>query len=379
VHVAELSRALGARGVEVVVHTRRDDGGLPRRVELAEGVQVDHVDAGPPKSIPKDDLLPYMHAFAQDLKLSWMQGPPDVVHAHFWMSGIAALEAARPLGIPVVQTFHALGLEKRRLQGAGDTSRPERLRLEADVACAVDAVIATASQEVFSLRRLGAEPRRVTVIPCGVDLEHFSPVPRRVARDGALRVVWVGRLVERKGVGTIIEALAGAPDVELVVAGGTERRELPRDPEYQRLVALADAHGVRGRVRFLGRVGREQASKLLRSADIAVCVPWYEPFGMVPLEAMACGVPVIGAAVGGLLDTIVDGVTGLHVPPRDPGRLAAAINGLVADPSARVRLGAAGAARASALYGWGRIAEQTLQVYEALAAGESLDVVEGVR
>jgi glycosyltransferase involved in cell wall biosynthesis len=379
VHVAELARALGVRGVEVVVHTRRDDSALPRRVDLAANVQVDHVDAGPPTCIPKDDLLPHMQAFAQDLELSWLQDPPDVVHAHFWMSGIAALAAARPLGIPVVQTFHALGLEKRRVQGPGDTSRPERLELEAGVACAVDAVIATASHEIFSLRRLGAEPGRVTVIPCGVDLERFSAGAPQVAHDGRVRVVWVGRLVERKGVGTIVEALAAAPDVELVVAGGPERSELPRDAEYRRLVALAHAHGVSDRVHFLGRVGREQASDLLRSADIAVCVPWYEPFGIVPLEAMACGVPVIGAAVGGLLDTIVDGVTGLHVPPRDPARLAVAINELVADPAARARLGAAGAARARAVYGWDRVAEQTLQVYEALTAGQSLDAVGGIQ
>ena len=375
VHVAELARALGACGVEVVVHTRRDDAALPRRVELAEGVQIEHVDAGPPRFVAKDDLLPHMEAFARDLELSWLQDPPDVVHAHFWMSGIAALEAARPLGLPVVQTFHALGLEKRRLQGASDTSRPERLELEASVARAVDAVIATASQEVFALRRLGAETRRVTVIPCGVDLERFVPGPARRPAGGPLRIVWVGRLVERKGVGTIIEALAAAPDTELIVAGGPERRRLPRDPEYRRLAGLARDHGVADRVRFEGRVGRERASALLRSADMAVCVPWYEPFGIVPLEAMACGVPVIGSAVGGLLDTIVDGITGLHVPPRDPARLARAINALAADPAARERLGAAGAERARELYGWERIAEQTLQVYAAVAAGDAVDAV----
>ena len=152
--------------------------------------------------------------------------------------------------------------------------------------------------------------------------------------------------------------------------------ELERDPEYRRLAELAELLGVGGRVTFEGRVSRTQACELMRSADIAVCVPWYEPFGIVPLEAMACGVPVIGSAVGGLLDTIVDGVTGLHVPPRDPAQLARAINRLVADPALRERLGAAGAARARELYGWDRIAGQTLAVYQAVSAGQSLQAVE---
>jgi D-inositol-3-phosphate glycosyltransferase len=237
-------------------------------------------------------------------------------------------------------------------------------------------VIATASQELFSLRRLGTDPRRVTVVPCGVDLTLFSPPASRPEPSGLLRIVWVGRLVERKGVGTIIEALATAPGVELIVAGGPDRRDLCGDAEYRRLAELAERVGVAGRVRFSGRVGRTEASELLRSADIAVCVPWYEPFGIVPLEAMACGVPVIGSAVGGLLDTIVDGSTGLHVPPRDPARLARAINQLVADARLRARLGAAGAERARALYGWDRIAEHTLAVYEAVVAGVSLEAVE---
>jgi glycosyltransferase involved in cell wall biosynthesis len=261
------------------------------------------------------------------------------------------------------------------VQGVRDTSRPERLELEAGVARDVDAVIATSSQELFLLRRLGADPRRVTVIPCGVDLASFSPAGGRPPRP-LLRIVWVGRLVERKGVGTIIEALASVPDVELLVAGGPDRRALQDDAEYRRLAELAGQIGVAGRVRFLGRVGRAEACDLLRSADIAVCVPWYEPFGIVPLEAMACGTPVIGSAVGGLLDTIVDGVTGLHVPARDAERLAAAIELLAADADLRARLGAAGAERARALYGWERIAAQTLAAYEAVLAGVSLEAVE---
>jgi glycosyltransferase involved in cell wall biosynthesis len=284
------------------------------------------------------------------------------------MSGLAALDAAGPLGVPVIETFHALGAEKRRNQGVHDTSRPERLALEARVACEVDAVIATATAETFSLRRLGTHAERIAIVPCGVDLERFCPAAAPPVRRPRVRIVWVGRLVERKGVATIIEAIARVPGTELVVAGGPALAGLGGDPEHRRLAALAAELGVADRVRFAGRAGREQAAELLRSADIAVCVPWYEPFGIVPVEAMACGVPVIGSAVGGLLDTIVDGETGIHVPPRDPASLAGAITRLVADPALRRRLGASGAQRAREHYGWPQIAQRTLDVYEAMTS-----------
>ncbi|MGZ6827584.1 MAG: glycosyltransferase, partial [Mycobacteriales bacterium] len=202
VHVAALATALARRGCDVVVHTRRDDPALPRRVRLAQGVTVDHVPAGPAEVLPKDELLPHMHAFAQDLRRQWLSSRPDVVHAHFWMSGLAAVEAARPLGVPVVLTFHALGVVKRRHQGSRDTSPPERLALEQRLVHEVDQVLATCSDEVFELLHLGADRSRVGVVPCGVDPELFrpdGPAARRSRRR--LRIVSVGRLVERKGVG----------------------------------------------------------------------------------------------------------------------------------------------------------------------------------
>jgi D-inositol-3-phosphate glycosyltransferase len=384
VHVAALSAALARLGAEVVVHTRRDDPELPPRVEAAPGVIVEHVDAGPAAPIPKDELLPHMDQFAHRLRESFRADPPDVVHGHFWMSGRAALAAARPLGIPVVQTFHALGVVKRRHQGARDTSPPTRLREEATVAREADRIVATCSDEVFELVRMGADLRRVAVVPCGVDLELFRPEgpaaprssapdvpghPPGVPRTPPFRLLVVSRLVERKGIGNAITAMAKVPEAELVVAGGPPAAELARDPEARRLTALAERLGVAGRVRLLGRVGRAELPALYRSADLVVNVPWYEPFGIVPLEAMACGVPVVASAVGGLVDTVVDGVTGVHVPPRRPGLVAEAVAGLLADPARRAALGAAGARRARRRYGWDRIARSTLEVYAGLPAG----------
>ncbi len=367
VHVAALAAAMGRRGVEVVVYSRREDPSAPRRARFAPRVVVEHVDAGPLEPIPKDLLLPYMDAFAEELKGAWCSWRPDVVHAHFWMSGRASLAAARPLGIPVVQTFHALGVVKRRHQGKKDTSPPERLAEEEKIINGADRIVATCSDEVFELLRLGADPHRISVVPCGVDLDLFRPEgPTEKRSAGTHRLVVVSRLVERKGVGNVISALPDVPGTELVIAGGPDARALEDDTEARRFRALARSLGVQDRVHLRGRLSRESVPALMRSADAVVCVPWYEPFGIVPLEAMACGVPVVISAVGGLVDSVVDGVTGLHVPPRRPDRLAAALRSLLADPELRASLGAAGVRRARSRYGWARIADATLEAYASL-------------
>lgn len=372
VHVAALSIALAQHGHEVAVYTRRDDESLPARVPLLPRVTVHHVDAGPARQVPKDALLEYMPAFADRLRAALEARHPDIVHSHFWMSGWAALEATGPLGLPLVHTFHALGVVKRRHQQAADTSPPARLGHELELTRRADRIVATCSDEVAELRRLGAEPGRLEVVPCGVDLERFTPVgaaePRPPRRH---RLVSVGRLVERKGIDDGIRALAHVPGADLVVAGGPAPADLDRDHEVGRLRRLAAGLGVADRVDFRGCIAREQVPPLLRSADAVLCVPWYEPFGIVPLEAMACGVPVVATAVGGMLDTVPDGLTGVHVPPRRPERLAAAVQRLLADPALRARLGRAGEQRARARYGWDRVATATVAVYRDVLAARS--------
>lgn len=375
VHVAALATELGRLGADVVVHTRRDDPDLPRQVRLAPRVVVDHVPAGPPEQVPKDELPPYMGTFAEHLARAWRRRRPAVVHAHFWMSGQASVAAAAPLRIPVLQTFHALGVVKRRHQGAKDTSPPQRPAVERRLLEHVHAVIATCTDEVFELRRMGADPTKVRVVPCGVDLDLFRPEGSAdPCPPGRRRIVVVSRLVERKGVGNVITALANVPDAEVVVAGGPHPADLDADPEARRLRALARSVGVANRVHLRGRVERADLPALLRSADVVACVPWYEPFGIVPLEAMACGVPVVVSAVGGLVDTVVDGITGLHVAPRRPAELAAALRRLLGDPDLGARLGAAGAQRARSRYSWSLVARATLETYReavtpALAVG----------
>jgi glycosyltransferase involved in cell wall biosynthesis len=362
-HVAELATGLARRGHVVTVHTRRDDPSLPPTVRMANGVTIDHVTAGPAEPISKDMLFPHMDTFADELGARWKERRPDVVHSHFWMSGYASVRAARPLDVPVLHTFHALGAVKKREQGAGDTSPPERAEVEKSLLRDTDRILATCPDEVFELLRLGGNRQNITVVPCGVDTRLFAPDGPVARRGTAPRILYVGRMVERKGIGNLITALHGVPDAELVIAGGPAPELLDDDPDIARLRRLADKHGVRRRVRFLGRVEHTRLPELYRSADVVACVPWYEPFGIVPVEAMACGVPVVVAAVGGLTDTVIDNVTGVHVPPRRPGAIAAALRGLLEDPRRRRQLGAAGRERAARHYDMDRVISGTLHAY----------------
>jgi glycosyltransferase involved in cell wall biosynthesis len=368
VHVDELSAALTRAGHEVTVYTRRDSGDRPERVRMPAGYRVVHVPAGAPQHIPKDELLPHMGEFATALEREWNAERPDVVHAHFWMSGLASVVAARALGLPVVQTFHALGVVKRRYQGTRDTSPAERIRLERLVGRTASRVAATCSDEVFELVRMGVPRARVSVVPCGVDVERFAPQGHRPQRGQRHRIVAVGRLVPRKGFDIAIAALRSLPETELIIAGGPEQGRIGEDDEARRLLACAEHHGVAERTWLAGQIARTDMPALLRSADAVVCTPWYEPFGMVPLEAMACGVPVVAAAVGGLTDTVVDGVTGVHVPPKRPDAVATAVRRLLGDNALREAYGIAGADRARCRYSWDRVAADTCRLYERISA-----------
>lgn len=372
VHVAALAAALVRRGHEVAVYTRRDARGMPPRVDTSDGYQVVHVPAGPAKQIPKDELLPHMTDFSRFLRRDWQGSPPDVVHSHFWMSGLASVLAVRRDHIPVVHTYHALGTVKRRYQGAQDTSPADRITMERLVGHEVNLVAATCDDEVDELIAMGLRRAKIHVVPCGVDTELFAAIGPIAERSAQHRIVSVGRLVPRKGFDDLIAALPLIPDTELVIAGGPVH--LKSDPEAQRLRACAEAHGVSDRVRLTGQVARSDMPALLRSADVVACVPWYEPFGIVSLEAMACGVPVVASAVGGLTDTVVDGVTGVLTPPRDPRNLGRVLRKLLADRSRGMAYGMAGQDRVDARYTWNEVAAQTEHLYQRVCTTERLAV-----
>ena len=378
VYVAELARCLGAMGHRVDVFTRRDEVLLPTVVPFKRGVRVVNLPAGPAELVPKDDLFPLMGEFRDAFYRFAKEEPAayDLVHANFWMSGWVACEAKRDLGLPFAQTFHALGEIKKREQGAADTSPPERRVAEDRILEEADRVLATCPAEVEELTVLyDADPARLTLVPCGVDARKFRPADRSKARerlglpDGPT-IVYVGRLVPRKGVDTLIEAFALLPehlDARLVIVGGEPGVEI--SPETARLSALAGKLKVRERVTFTGSQPQGELRRYYSAADVAVTVPHYEPFGMTPLEAMACATPVVGSRVGGIKTSVADGKTGYLVPPKDPEALAGRLLRLLSDESLRERLGRAARRRIKEHYTWERVARLAAAAFSEVAAG----------
>jgi len=370
VHVAELSTALVASGHEVRVYTRRDAPGLPDRVSAAGGFTVVHVPAGPAAPVARDELLPYMKDFGHWLAATWREDGwrPDVVHAHFWMSGVAAVTARRQFEVPIVQTYHALGTVKRRHQGAADPSPRERIGYERALGHAVDRVVAQCRDEIAELRRMGVPPDKVALVPSGVDTDRFCPTGPATARvPGRPRVLAVGRLVARKGFHELVRALRAVPDAECVVVGGPPADRLDSHPLARELRDLAESCRVSQRLKLVGAVAPQAMPAWYRSADLFAATPWYEPFGLAPLEAMACGVPVVASAVGGLTDTVVDGVTGLLVPPRDPRALGTTVRRLLRDGQRRFAYGVAAVDRAKEGYSWSRAVARLTAVYQAVS------------
>jgi glycosyltransferase involved in cell wall biosynthesis len=259
----------------------------------------------------------------------------------------------------------------RRLhQGQADEFPDRRFEIEDRIVAEADRILAECPQDEEDLiRHYNADPAKITIIPCGFDPTELAPISKPLARF-ALNlppeervILQLGRMVPRKGVDTVIAALRQLPDADLVIAGGS-----PDDEETERLRELALAYGLQERVHLIGSVPRTHVPALMRSADVVVTVPWYEPFGMVPVEAMACGVPVVASAVGGHLDTVAG--CGVLVPPRRPRALARALRDVLNNPGRREALGAAGARRARERYGWARVAEQTEAVYTQVIDGK---------
>jgi len=387
VYVAHVAAALARRGHHVDVLTRRDSRALPTAVDMRPGVRVLHIDAGPPEFVPKEQLLPHMRAFGTAaLRLMRRSLRHDAVHANFFMSGLVGLRLQRQLNLPLVQTFHALGAVRRLHQKEANRFPPERIELESRIAREADCVVAECPQDAADLiEHCGASPDRIAQVPCGVDLDEFGPGDKLQARrklhlpEDEFIVLQLGRLVPRKGVDNVIRAVAAMQRMPerrafrlLIVGGESTVPDETRTPEIGRLRRIAQEAGVDARVTFVGRRDRDQLRDYYRAADVFVTTPWYEPFGITPLEAMACATPVIGAAVGGIQHTVVDGLTGYLVPAQDPETLALRLDDLRRHPEIGRLMGRAGLLRVQREFTWDSVAFRLAGIYAQVAARRAM-------
>jgi D-inositol-3-phosphate glycosyltransferase len=365
VRLRELSQNLARKGHRVTVYTAKRGTRPAAGAKLPPGVRVEHIGTGK-TGLDESELLARVPAFSAPLRELWSRERPDVVHALRWTSGLAALAAARDLRIPVVQSFDSLGIAERRHGLIALDTGTERIRLEPAIGRTVNAVLAGSSDEESDLAKLGVPRRHIKVVPCGVDTDEFAPEGPAARRGERPRLVTVTGLHEHDhdSLATLLRALSRVPGAELIVAGGPERAELPADQTYAQLAALARSLDVSGRVAFAGRLSRGALPPLLRSADLFLSTSEYEPSGMVCVEAMACGTPVIASAVGGQVDAVVDGTTGILVPPGRPALLAQRIRQLLSHPMLLEAFSVAAADRAKSRYSWDRIAHETAAVYD---------------
>lgn len=355
-HLMAVARELG-REHRVTIYTRRNSDTDRPRVRVFPGVTLEHLPAGPATDLPEDGVLPYLSDLGDQLMRRWGQNRPDVIHAYSWTGGLAAIAGANGLNVPFTQT---LSVE--------NTNDARKARLQRAIGRRAGAVIAGCGDEESSLIRLGVPRHSISVVPCGVDVERFRRQGPSAARGTRPRLLHVGPLTQDKGVDTAIRALEGIPDAELIIAGGPAAGELKHDAEAHRVMLLAEEVGVKDRITLLGRVPHASVAKLMRSADVVVSLPREAPAGVVALEAMACGVPVVASAVGAHLDSVVDGVTGLLVPADRPAQTSRLTRELLADPTRRTAFGFAGADRARSRYSWERISQELLHVYESAMA-----------
>lgn len=383
VYVAQLSGGLAALGYEVDVFTRRDHEALASVQPWIPGVRIIHVPAGPDAPLRKEDLLPHMDEFAAFfIDFCRSQGTPyRLVHANFWMSGLVAVRAKHALGIPFAITFHALGKVRRRHQGVHDEFPDERISIEHTIVREADSIIAECPQDYEDIVGLyDADPGRVVVVPCGFDAAALWPIRKQAARRvlgidaHAPLLLQLGRMVPRKGVDNVIQAAAllrerfGVAARLLIVGGETDDPDRETSPEMLRLRGLAAALGIAPQVSFVGRRSGPILRYYYSAADLFISTPWYEPFGITPIEAMACGTPVIGSSVGGIKFTVRDGETGYLVPPKDPWALSERIEHCLARPRLLPRLGAQAVRRVHESFTWPQVAREIARIYEAVLA-----------
>jgi D-inositol-3-phosphate glycosyltransferase len=380
VYVAQLAKHVAAQGYLVDVFTRKDNEALNDVIDWVPGVRVINVNAGPATNVIKEDLLQYMDEFKDNMVAFIINNQLhySLIHANFFMSAYVAMGIKQELDVPFVVTFHALGYVRKIHQAEEDKFPVERLLIEEQAVQQADHIIAECPQDKDDLiQYYNAPENKISIIPCGFSSKEFYPVGKVAARrilglpQNEHIILQLGRMVPRKGVDNVIRALGRLKDtktpVKLLIVGG-ESENLSEDscPEFARLMRIAREHNVADDIIFTGRKDRHQLKYYYSAADLFITTPWYEPFGITPLEAMACGTPVIGANVGGIKYSVVDGETGMLVNPHDPEMLADKIGRVIRHDAVLNRMGENAIYRVNTYFTWTKVAIKVLNLYKTL-------------
>ncbi len=374
VYVAEVATQLALLGYQVDIYTRKESVDQEEIVYWKPLVRVIHVKAGPVLVLPKEELYTYMDEFST-VMINFIQHNQlnyQLVHAHFWLSGMVAMELKKQLKIPFVITFHALGAVRRLHQGCADKFPKVREQIEKDIIWQAERVIAECPNDLKDLIQHYQAPQdKIEIIPCGYNPNDFHPIDRTEAKEklgldpAFTYVLQLGRMVKRKGIDNVIEAFSHAqhvlPELRLLVVGG--KLQSPDDhAEFERLEHLCTALNIKEKVIFTGQKTRDALKYYYAASELFVTTPWYEPFGITPLESMACGTPVIGADVGGISFTVRNGETGILVAPQQPQQLSTAIVDLVNDDRKRTKF-AVNALKHVKSFTWKKISENMAALY----------------
>lgn len=377
VYVRELARELGRRGIAVDMFTRSQRRGEPQIVEIGPNARVVTLRTGPAAPYDKNWVLDYMPEFVGRIRC-FADGQDlnyDIIHSHYWLSGVAALELRKMWNVPVVHMFHTLGAMKNEVAKTAQWVETDaRVLIERRLLHEADAIVAATPLDRAQMQFHYGDDGRVVVIPCGVDTTTFHPINQTEARTRlglSLHkkfVLFVGRIEPLKGLDTLLQAIALIPDqnVQLIVVGGdAHAREDQWGSEERRLRSLVDELDIRERVQFIGSRPQAQLPLLYSAADVVAVPSHYESFGLVALEAQACGTPVVASRIGGLQYTITDGVSGFLEPWNDPRAFAQRIRQLVEHEGLREEMGAH-AIKSAQAYAWPRVADRVLDLYEAI-------------
>jgi D-inositol-3-phosphate glycosyltransferase len=388
VYVRDLSREFGRRGIKVDVFTRSQNPCIPHVNDmLGENARVIHIPTGPEIPLDPDRVYPHLPEFVQNVKTFVAQEDIhyDLIYSHYWLSGVAAHELRASWGVPVVQLFHTLGLMKERIAGeSSERTMSVRVFSESDIMSWADRLIAlTPAERAQMLWLYRANRRKIEVVPPGVDLARFRPMPSEAAKQAIdlpvdrRMLLFVGRIEPLKGVDTIFEAMAiinrDTPqllnNLSLIIIGGNPD-ETGENAEMDRLKALRVSMGLSDLVMFIGAKDQDTLNYYYAASEALVMPSDYESFGMVALEALASGTPVIASEVGGLAFLVQDGYNGYHVPVRDPAALAEKIRVILEHPEKRQEL-AYNATCYAQNYAWSRIADELLNVFEGVIAPQA--------